>query len=331
MVITGNTTMLYLLLGRDVVPLSAAPFTITDFLGETVSPEQCGFSGFKNASVYLPRAMSAFVGSDITCCLLAARDLLDGGGTALLADMGTNGEMAICRRNQLICCSTAAGPAFEGAGITMGCMAISGAINRVYMEDGIVKYTVIGEKKPCGICGSGLIDALAAFLSLGLIDRNGGINISNENYPEYITDYAGKPALLVGDSGIVITQADIRAAQLAKAAICAGIYTLLEETGTLPNEIDRLVTAGGFGSYIDIQNACAIGLIPFELQERAISAGNAAAAGAVMLLLSGQCRSESVAVAKRARIIDLSASGFFMEKYIECMSFPKRDYPQTHS
>jgi len=317
-VITGNTTMLYLLLNKNVRPLASAPFLIDDFLGRDVTASQCGFTHLNNANIYLPRTMSSFIGSDITCSVLAARDLIDDSKSTLLVDIGTNGEMTLFHNNQMLCCSTAAGPAFEGVGITMGVMAESGAINKVYLENNNIMYTTIKDKKPIGICGSGLVDSLAVFLSLGYIDESGYINIDKG---EYITEYNGKHAISISDSGNSITQADVRAAQLAKAAICAGIYSLLNEVSLKPSDVDRLIIAGGFGSYIDVKNAAIIRMIPEELATKSIVVGNAAGAGASMILLSEKCRIENEETAKKAEIVDLSTSPYFMEKFVDCIMF----------
>ena len=320
-VITGNTTMLYLLLNYDVTPLSRAPFLINDYLGERIKPEQCGFTELCSSTVYIPRAMSAFVGSDIACSVLATKGICSDKRVSVLIDIGTNGEMVLSLDNRLLCCSTAAGPAFEGVGITMGVIASSGAVNRVYTEEHKIKFGTIDGKNPVGICGSGLIDALAVFLSVGLIDESGRICTENENTAEYITEYSGSPALFIGDSGIIITQSDIRAAQLAKAAVCAGLLTLLNEANITPAEVDCLMLAGGFGSFINIRSASEIGLIPAELKGKTQAVGNAAGSGASMLLLNKEYRSECSRIALSAEILDLSTSPYFMEKYVNCMMF----------
>ena len=319
-VITGNTTMLYLLCNQSVEPLSHSPFEITEFYGEFLSPQIAGISGFSSARLYLPRTISAFVGSDITSAILSS-DIINSGKISLLMDIGTNGEMAISDNGKLYCCSTAAGPAFEGAGITMGMSAGAGAIDFVSAQDGIISYTTIKDEKARGICGSGLIDAMAALLDAGLVDESGCIDEENETYSDYLTEYHDQPAIKIGDSGVILTQKDIREIQLAKSALCAGVYSLIHAAGRSVEEVDELILAGGFGSFINCQSAGRIGMIPKELVNKTKAAGNAAGMGAIVALLSEKSRLESEDTAQSAETLELSTSPYFMDKYVECMMF----------
>ena len=307
-VITGNTTMLYLFLGKDVTCLSAAPFEIEDYLGRFTGETE--LSEKIRLNIYLPRTMSAFVGSDITCALVSAADIMKGEKASLLIDIGTNGEMAVIKDGSIFCCSTAAGPAFEGAGIHMGCMAVPGAVNKVTAENGRIEYTTISGEKPCGICGSGIIDAVAAFVSAGLIDETGCIAGEDTDYSGYVTELEGQPAVRIGDSGIVLTRKDVRAVQLAKAAIRAGVESLLNACGETADGIGKLVLAGGFGSYIDIKSAAGIGLIPRELADKTVAVGNAAGMGAVSVLLSRRAMEYSDEIAGKAVTLELSPLNF---------------------
>lgn len=323
-VITGNTTMLYLLTQVSTEPLSHAPFEIETYFGAFWA-ENSLFPLFPEARVYFPRTISAFVGSDITCSILSSGLLEqsgDGGNVSLMIDIGTNGEMAVYGENtELYCCSTAAGPAFEGAGITMGMGAQPGAVNKVWIEGNEICFSTVGEAEAKGICGSGLIDAVSVLLQTGLLDESGCIDEENEAFARYLTEYQDEPAVKIGDSSVVLTQKDIREIQLAKAAICAGIYSLLNAVGKTPQEVDHLILAGGFGSFIDCENAGKMGLIPKDLVSRTHSVGNAAGMGAVMILLSEESRQKSLDVAQKAQTLDLSTSAFFMDQYVECMMF----------
>lgn len=320
-VITGNTAMLYLLLKQDVTPLSHAPFETTEHLGKGFKASDIGIAGFENMQVSIPPAVSAFVGSDITCSMLSSFEkFTPTTSTALMIDIGTNGEMVLISGESIICCSTAAGPAFEGAGITNGCLANEGAINSVGVENGEIIFSVIGGGEPHGICGSGLIDAIAVFLKLGLIDETGCIN-EESPYSQYITEHDGSPALKIGNSDIIITGGDIRAVQLAKSAICAGIFTLIHAFGIEEKDIEQLILAGGFGSFINTESAAGIGLIPDSLKSKAVAAGNAAGMGASAILLSKEAKNRAEDLAARAKTADLSTDPYFMEKYIECMMF----------
>ncbi len=320
MVITGNTTMLYLLCGRDVEPLSHAPFQIREFYGRDAGDE-LRFTAFPQARVYLPRCISAFVGADITCSILSS-DIVRQPGASLMVDIGTNGEMALYHDGNLYCCSTAAGPAFEGAKISHGCPAVRGAVNKVWAENGALRYETIGGAPAIGLCGTGLIDAVAAFVKTGLIDETGRIDDEAENgFAGLVTEYDGQPAVRIGDSGVLVTQPDLRAVQLAKAAICAGIHSLIHEAGLQEEDIGHLYLAGGFGSFIDRQSAGDMGLIPPRFVPVTKVLGNAAGMGATMILQSAEKRAESAALAKRAGYVELSTSPFFMEQYVACMMF----------
>ena len=298
-VLTGNTAMLYLLTARDVDCLSHAPFLADELFGRYAEPEELRLSAAPKARLYLPRCISAFVGADITSALVASQ-ICTRPESALLADIGTNGELALWHKGRLLCCSTAAGPVFEGAAISRGMQAGPGAIHRVTYENGKISCRTIESAPAAGICGSGLIDA-------AIIDEIGAFTAEENAYsltPE-----------------VSLTQKDIRMLQLAKSAICAGMLTLLEAGGLGAEGPARLVIAGGFGSFLDLHSAACIGLYPPTLESRARAIGNAALAGASMMLLRGQYRQQAAALAELAETVDLSASPVFRENYVECMGF----------
>lgn len=319
MVVTGNATMLSLLARVSCAPLSHAPFALEEFFGRSLRAEEVGFSAL-SCAVYLPRAVSAFVGSDITCAMLSS-DFSALEGPAILCDIGTNGEMAIVRDGARFACSTAAGPAFEGAGIAFGSVAKAGAIDRVWLEDGRVRCTTLYGAPAVGLCGSGLIDAVAAFLDAGLIDETGLIDEENEVWAGCLCQYEDQPALRLGESGVLLTQKDVRAVQLAKSAVCSGLESLMQATGTRPEEVRALLIAGGFGAFLDRKSAARIGLIPRALADKASAVGNAAGMGALKLLLGKEYEKESVLLASNTQVLDLSTSPYFMERYVENMMF----------
>jgi len=296
LVLTGNTTMLYLLTGRDSECLSHAPFE-ADTLFDNEIPL---FDG----TAYLPPCMNAFVGADITCAVLAS-DMCRQPETALLCDVGTNGEMALWKEGKLYVTSTAAGPAFEGAGISCGCGSVRGAIDRVEVENGVLKLHTIGDAAPVGICGSGLIDAIAAGLTIGAIDETGAMD---------------EDELLLCEE-LALQPMDVRAVQLAKAAIAAGIDTLLETAGATLEEVQTLYIAGGFGSHLNVESAAAIGLIPRELAGRVEVLGNAALAGAISTLLNVQNQEELRRIVGLAKPVHLGGNPRFNENYVEHMLF----------
>lgn len=302
-VITGNTTMLYLLTERDVYCLSRAPFQADHLFGDTLSATALGLP-CEEASVYLAPCISAFVGSDITTALLAS-GIHCAEHTAMLADIGTNGEIVLRHDGRLLCCATAAGPAFEGAGLSMGMTGKAGAIDRLRVEDGKLHCHVIDEVTPVGVCGSGIIDAVACLLETEQLDETGLLE--------------DDPVTLGGE--VTLTGKDVRMIQLAKGAIRAGMETLLHHAGVVAAELQELAIAGGFGSYIDIVNAKAMGLIPSVPAEQVRILGNAALVGADMLLLDKTAIPQAASIAAQAETVELSGDPFFQEQYIECMLF----------
>ncbi len=301
-VVTGNTTMLHLLTGLDPSGIAAAPFTPQSLFDGDWPGEQLGLL----CPVYLPRCPGAYLGADVTCAALAA-ELDRPGPPALLVDIGTNGEMVLATGGRCRGCSTAAGPAFEGAGISQGMPAAAGAVDRVFVVDGKVGFTTIGDAPAAGICGSGLMDAVAVMLKTGAIDETGLLQEGD--------------AFAIGSSGVRVTQEDIRQVQLAKAAIAAGIDTLLAECGITPQEIGAFYLAGGFGSYINLQSAADIGLLPPQLVQKAVVLGNAAGSGAALILLSRQMALRAKALGAGIEEINLSTSARFTESYIDHMLF----------
>lgn len=302
--ITGNTAMLHLLVNEPTEPLSRAPFEAGRLFGEKLSAEALDLSCLRpDTRVYLPPCISAFVGADITCAILATR--LCGGDTAVLVDIGTNGEMALWHDGRLTVCSTAAGPAFEGVNISMGMRGALGAIDKVSLSDGELKAHVIGNGTPTGICGSGLIDAVACMLDAGIIDETG--------YLEEDQFVILAPVSLVPK--------DMRMVQLAKSAICAGMLTLIESRELSTADIASLHIAGGFGNYLNRKSAVRIGLLPSELAERVRLAGNAALSGASMLMLNSEFQAEAENLAQNAHVLNLSSNPVFSEHYTMGMLF----------
>jgi uncharacterized 2Fe-2S/4Fe-4S cluster protein (DUF4445 family) len=252
---------------------------------------------------YLPRCTGAFTGADLTCALIYS-GITDSADTALLCDIGTNGEIALWHHGKLLVTSTAVGPAFEGAGISCGMGGAPGAIDKVWTAQNTMDAHVIGGGEPLGICGSGLIDAVAAMLRLRLIDSNGTMD--------------GASVPVAGD--IILTQRDIRQVQLAKAAVAAGIETLMDQAGVTAKEIQTLFIAGGFGSHLDPRSAATIGLFPALLAPKVRVLGNAALEGAGMLLDDAQ-RETADRVARSAEVVPLSGNPVFANNYLRHMNF----------
>lgn len=290
-VLCGNTAMLHLLAGLDPSGIAASPF----------QPET--LFGTERGNCYYIPCISAYVGADITAAILASGMKKD--RCSLLVDIGTNGEMALWNEGRLTCCSTAAGPCFEGAEISCGVPAGAGAVNQVETDGSSLRYSTIGGAPSTGLCGTGLIDAVACMKKLSAIDESG---------------YLEQPFEIAG-SGIFLAPEDIRKVQLAKSAVRAGIETLLTVSGVTYRDIESFYIAGGFGSYINQESAAEIGLIPPELLPCAKAIGNAAGNGASMILQSLACKDEAEETAATAEVVELSSNKSFMDNYIEYMMF----------
>ena len=299
-VITGNTTMLYLLTGKNPKSLAKSPF-IADYLFDEETT-------FLEKPLYIPKCIHAFVGADITCAILNSK-MCNSQETSLLCDIGTNGELALWKNGKLYTTSTAAGPAFEGAGISCGCQSVPGAIEKVEIDSTSKNILIktIDNKTPIGICGSGIIDTVACLLNLCSIDETGAME--DEKFEL--------------EKNIFILQQDVRSIQLAKAAISAGIKTLLEATNTSEDEIKTLFIAGGFGSHLNIESAVRIGLIQKELQSKIKVIGNAALKGAACFLTDSNLQTQINQIINNAENINLGGMPEFNNNYIEMMIFPE--------
>lgn len=290
-VVTGNTAMLHFFAKKSTEGIAVAPYT----------PETLFGSWMENT--YLPPCISAYVGADITCAILSSG--IKKHKTALLVDIGTNGEMALLKDGKFLCTSTAAGPAFEGAGISCGMYASSGAINKVYMQNYKICHDTINNQKAKGICGSAVIDAIAIMLKFGIIDSNGFLE----------DDY------YIPETDVYISPEDVRSIQLAKSAIRSGIDALIEASGVTYDDIEALYIAGGFGSYINIQNAAYIGLIPNEIAGKTIICGNGAGIGASMILNNKNFIKDCEDIANSSKVLELATSEYFAKKYIDNIMF----------
>ncbi len=325
--VAGNTVMCHLLMGISPEKLGRAPFMPDEYFGKEFNPLDIGLENCQTMIIF--PAVSGFVGGDITAGIM---ETVNCNELTLYLDIGTNGEMALGKGDRYVCCATAAGPAFEGAQIEMGMPASKGAVDKVWLEGRRIKYSVIGNDRPVGLCGSGLIDALAILLKAGIIDENGTI-LSGQELPilfrSYVFELEAEDAAQSSESslavyiapGVYITQEDIRKLQLAKGAIAAGIDILFKEYGCKPCDLDILTFAGGFGNYIDKASAAAIGLFPPDLLDRAKEVGNAAGNGAVSAALSQEAWERALEISKDMRYIELASYPHFDEMYVEHMNF----------
>ncbi len=333
-VFAGNTAMQHLLLGIDPTALGRVPFVPALGAGAGVGAAEAGVKIHPRGRVHVFPVIGGFVGGDTVAGLLATG--LDGdAGPVLFIDIGTNGEIVAAHDGKLLAASCAAGPAFEGARISQGMRAAPGAIEKVWTEDGDVRLYVIGGGAPAGLCGSGLIDAAAELLRLGVLAPQGLI-VDAEDVPVSVPE-AIRRRIVPGEAGnafvlwearngetVAVTQRDIRELQLATAAIRAGIGVLLKRAGLAPKDLDRILVAGGFGNYIRRGNAQQIGLLPMAVPgERIVFAGNTALSGACLAAASLPAREKAEALARQAVHVELSQDPAFHNAFIEGMFFPE--------
>lgn len=331
MTVVGNTTMSHLFLGVNPVSMSRIPFAPVYSEGIHLKAGQLGIAVNANANVYTLPNIAGHVGSDITGVMLAA-NVFGLPGNTIIIDVGTNGEILVASSGTVEACSTAAGPAFEGASIHHGMRAAKGAIEGVTIEEDI-SLKVIEDGEPMGICGSGLIDAVGELIKAGLINKRGNLLTQAEARDQKIAPAVcdrlfgqGKDTGIVlfrrnGKDSIVLLQQDIREVQLAKGAILGGMMTLMKNLDFTVHEIDRVIIAGAFGSYINKESAIRMGLLPAISKDKVISIGNGAGVGASMALLSQDCREQAETLTKKIRHIELSKNEDFQEYYIDSMLF----------
>lgn len=331
-VAVGNTTMSHLLLGIDPKSLALAPFT-PGFTGPmSVKAVDLNLKVYPQAQVNVLPNIAGHVGSDIVAVLLSS-GLREMKGGNLAIDIGTNGEILLACKGKVLACSTAAGPAFEGACIQQGMRAATGAIEGVKIDGGNVELAVIGGVKPVGICGSGLIDCVAELLKAGIIDSKGRLLTEKEAKDKGLDDRLAERLVKLdpGNSFILyrskrgetvaITQKDIREVQLAKGAILAGIQIMMKELGLKDGDIKSVLLAGAFGNYIKKESALTIGLLPDVALERVLSIGNAAGAGASMALLSRASLRQANELAESTDHIELASHPDFQSVYLKAMYF----------
>jgi len=310
--ISGNTTMLHLLLNLSCETLGVFPFTPVDIammrctFGEVFGPDK----NLCSASLFILPGISTFVGADIAAGILCCSTPNDTSPN-LLIDLGTNGEMALFSKETLLVTSTAAGPAFEAGNISMGTASIPGAIAKVrYLpENNVFIYETIDNKPPIGICGTGVVDIAAELVRHGLVDETGRLE------DPYFDD-----GVEIGP-GVVFTQRDMREIQLAKSAVRSGIEILLDMAGCGYNDIGKVFLAGGFGHRMSMESAVALGLIPVELADKIVTVGNTSLGGAAHVLLSTGAEADIEALAGRGNEINLSTHPRFNDLFMEYMMF----------
>jgi uncharacterized 2Fe-2S/4Fe-4S cluster protein (DUF4445 family) len=303
--------MIYLLMNYRCDSLGAYPFDPEFAVKERYTFRETFGSDAFNCPVYIVPWVSAYVGGDITAGYLACCAGTD--ETALLIDMGTNGEMMLWSGDRIWCCSTAGGPAFEGGGIEYGTGSIPGAISKVDLMDGKFVCETIGGTSPVGICGSGVLDVSACMLRGGYVDESGRMDSQYFNDGVVIAEGAGKK--------IIFTQKDMREIQLAKSAIRAGVEIMLKVSEFPAGQIDTVYLAGGFGQKLRLESAVEIGLLPEKLREKTSTSGNSALGGCVKICRNMKMMDAAYALAKKAIEVQLNTHPDFQDLFMEHMLF----------
>ncbi|UOO37664.1 DUF4445 domain-containing protein [Oscillospiraceae bacterium CM] len=321
--IAGNTIMQHLADDLSPIEMAMIPFHPLSLFGDE-RPAGKDFPVADDAIVYYAPCVYAYVGGDITAGMIAA-NIEDIPGPCVYMDIGTNGEIVLKVGDKYYCCATAAGPAFEGAEITKGMAAIDGAISHLKWVDNKLELSVIGDAAPLGLCGSGLMDALAVLVHTGAVDSSGRLLFADKiegPISELIGEIDGKPVFwLSRENDVYMTRNDIRKLQLAKAAIAGGIQTLLNAAGVTAKDINSFLIAGGFGSFLDQVSAATIGLFPKEFLPYAKTMGNMAGEGAAVALCSAEARERLQKLYENIEVVELSTSKYFTLQFIEQMTF----------
>lgn len=333
--LAGNATMTQLALGIDPEPLGVAPFTMSARSMPEVLASDLGLAVHPRARAYVFPALGAYVGGDIVSGMLAAgmdRDKR----LRLFIDVGTNCEIVLGNSSGLVSTAAPAGPAFEGAAIRCGMRGADGAIEAVKISDDDVQLQVIGDVEPLGICGSGLVDAIAALVEAGMLDSSGRLldkATAHDRVPglaDRLAEVSGERVFVlhwkgaVGDvaESVYLSQRDVRELQFAKAAIATGWRLLVEEIGVVVSDIQQVLLAGSFGSFLSPRSAVRIGLVPDVPVLRIVSAGNVAGEGAKMALLSVRERTGAQTLLEEVHYVELSDRPDFNDRFIEQLAFP---------
>ncbi len=323
-VVVGNPAMTRLFLGDDVSMLGDGASPGVDRPTRVLDAVAADLPKLGGASVIVGPEVSAFIGADAIAGLLAT-GLASRPDDALLVDLGTNGEVVLVSGGSIYAASAAAGPAFEGYGLTSGMRAESGAIEAVWLDGDVLGIRTIDGQRPRGLCGSGLIDLLAVLLRTRALDVSGRLQPEGPLASRVVETPGGR--VFEVSSDVLLTQQDVRQAQLAKAAVQVAIEMVLAEAGRPADGVAEVLVAGGFGSSLRPASLAAVGVVPHAWTGRVTLAGNAALAGASAMLLSGASRREADALARRVRTVDLAGDPDFQRRFIAALSFPAPQDP----
>jgi len=326
--LVGNSTMMHLFLGISPLSLGQLPYVAMFNDALEMPARQAGLALNPTAWLYMLPEIAGFVGADTVAAVLATGLDEDEGRIRLVADIGTNCELALRHGKRLLVTSTPAGPAFEGARIRCGMYAAPGAIEEIHL-DGTVRLKVIGGGEPRGLCGSGLLDIGAELVRCGIVDETGRLldpeEVESQVWKERLIEQEEERAFVMawreGEPPLTLTQRDIRELQLAKGSIRTAIDFLLEKTGLAPADLDEFCLAGGFGNYLDEHSALRLGLLPAISPEKIRFVGNGALVGARLALVSRELRQRGALAARQAEHLQLAGTPDFQMRFAESMLF----------
>jgi len=333
--VVGNTAMHHLFAGLPVQQLGHAPYVPVISEALEIPAKTLGLEIAPGATIYLPPNIAGYVGADHVSMLLAM-DVLHAAQPTIALDIGTNTEITLSLpngvpgspysggRNRLLSCSCASGPAFEGAHIQAGMRAAPGAIERIQINDGQLHIHTIGDLPPVGICGSGILDAVAQMLSAGILDHRGVLRLDSP----FVRDDNGRREFLLAraektgnERDLAVSREDVKEIQLAKGAIRAGVEVLLAEAGLMSDDIQQFIVAGAFGTYLDLESAVRVGMFPALPLNRFRQVGNAAGMGARQMLLSGAQRRLAARLANWVEYIELTTHASFTNEFVKALVF----------
>ena len=327
-IVSGNTVMTHLFYGIDPAYIREEPYIPTATFFPLMRTRALGLKINDFGVIYAMPCVASYVGGDITSGILASK-LYKKAELSLFIDIGTNGEIVLGNSEWMVTAACSAGPAFEGGGVKFGMRAAEGAIEKVAIHGGTfeAKYAVIGNTQPIGICGSGMIDAIAEMFLTGVIDQRGKIKTeiesprvrTGDDGPEYVLAFADETGI---GRDLTLTEPDIDNIIRTKGAIYAGFSTLLKEVGFGFADVDKVYIAGGFGNYLDVERAITLGLLPDLPVEKFEFLGNTSIMGSYMALLSRQLRKDVEDIARKMTYMELSVSRSFMDEYVSALFLP---------
>jgi len=326
-VISGNTTMLHMLLGVDSTVIGKSPYKPNFLESQTVNACEIGLTVEENTMIYCLPSVSAYIGSDIVAGVYAC-GLHRKNATTLFIDIGTNGEIALVHNGELMSCSCAAGPALEGMNISAGMRAQAGAIEEITIGESGIKTHVIGDVVGKGLCGSGILATLRELLKTGIVTKKGAMikleHMDEDDYRrQYIQVNGRKRAFELSGhpNSIMVTQSDVRQVQLAKGALLSGFYALLNEAGITMEHLEEVIVAGQFGAHLSADSLVGTGILPEAVRDKLTYIGNASKTGAYMALMSTDVRQDIEVLAKDMAYIELGSVEGYERLFSKCLLF----------